>query len=346
MACEHPANVSQEELTTDVPTAVTAGVEEDVTKELRLKLGNLKIQCDTAGSYSPSEPSSPIPDTPACKGYIIDSDLANQLLGECYYFVALDQLEQGSPELLAFSLSPIHRMVSRVDENSSFHHYHLDRSSESIVRFMIGDVPYQWDTRNNTLSSDQLDTVSGPPRFVRYNIPLYTNLEEAKVYIDLFQWDNSQIPNNLAPVSPPLTDDNSASPASLASAPPTLPGTHRPFGTGYFGPSPSQKAIDRWVDFSVTTHQATRDGTNLRCPENGCKASSRRPHALKVYAFIYPLWDQAPCLQTLQYPSFDRSKPIETYEECPHMSKVSPRRTDNFHKGSQGNMFTGRSGAL
>ncbi|CCO37721.1 hypothetical protein BN14_11880 [Rhizoctonia solani AG-1 IB] len=305
MTHEHPANVSQEALTTSVPSATTICVEEDVTKGLRLKLENLKIQCDKYDSESSSEPGSPVPDTPACKGYIIESDLADQLLGERYYFVALVQLEQGPPEYCVFSLSPFHRMVSQVDKNSCFHHRYHAQLSEPVVNFRIG---------------------SKSPQLTRHNALLYVTLEEAKLCVDTFQWINLPAPGNLA--TPPLsrTGDSTPSPPSIAGVPPTVTGVNLPFISGYFGPSASQETIDRWVDYSVANDQATRDALDVHM------------HSRRIYTPIITL-------STMWHLGFDRSKPMETYEEYPYMPRVSSRWAGGSHKGSQGNMHSGRNRA-
>jgi hypothetical protein len=173
-------------------------------------------------------------------------------------------------------------MVSQVDKKSCFHHYYHVQLSEPVVSFRIGDWQYYWDTQNHTLSFESIQTESRSPQLTRHNALLYVTLEEAKLCVDTFQWINLPAPGNLA--TPPLsrTGDSTPSPSSIAGVPPTVTGVNFPFISGYFGPSASQEAIDRWVDYSVANDQATRDGTNLRCPETGCKASSRRPHALKV----------------------------------------------------------------
>ncbi|KAF8668179.1 hypothetical protein RHS04_09102 [Rhizoctonia solani] len=285
MARENLSDTSHEELAKAVPhiNSTAPSIEEDATKDLRSALGNLKIQCDTDDCCSSDEPDSPIPDTPMCKGYIIDSELAGQLLGERYYFTA-PIMEQETSELVVFSLSPTHRMVSRVDENGSFHHYHLDRSSDSIVHFMIGYLTYRWDTRHCTLSYEEPEIGPGSSQFSFGSVHLYMCLEEAREFA---QSNNPPVSSNYTPECPPLIDDNGTSPPSPASVPPTLSRTCIVFCAGYFGQSPDQKVIDQWVDHAVTTHQAARDGVNLKCPEMGCKASSRRPHALKTHLYTH-----------------------------------------------------------
>ncbi|KDN40919.1 hypothetical protein RSAG8_07787, partial [Rhizoctonia solani AG-8 WAC10335] len=265
---------------------------EDESKELWIKLENLEIQHNKDNEVSsPREPTSPTPDTPACKGYVIESDFVEEFLGECYYFVAPIQPGQGLSEFATFSLSPDRRMVSLVDENLSFHHYHIDRSFGPIAYFTIGDLQYQWDIQHATLStppsSDQLEPGPSASGLNLSIVQLYKNPEEAKALVDSLQYVN--LPT-LGLESPPLTNNNTPSPPNVADIPPTFTGAHlfdSSLRTEYFGPSPSQEKIDRWVDGSVKNDQAARDGAHLKCPETGCNASSRRPHALKTHLYTH-----------------------------------------------------------
>ncbi|KAG8761823.1 hypothetical protein FRC11_012841 [Ceratobasidium sp. 423] len=279
MSSRPPTMTPKKEPTDDIIVKLEC---DDETKGLRLKIENMKIRCDPE-----DEPTSPIPDTPACKGYVIESDFVEAFLGECYYFVAPIQLDQGPSEFAVFSLSPSRRMVSLVDTNSSFHHHHIDRSFDPIVYFTIGDLPYQWDIQHGTLSSEQFGAGPSVPGLNLSGVQLYMNLGDAKALVDSLQCVNFPNLANLGLESPPLTDNNTPSPPNVADAPPPFTGAQlfdSSFRKGYFGHSPSQEEIDQWVDNSVRTDQAVRDGAHLKCPEQGCNASSRRPHALKPWS--------------------------------------------------------------
>ncbi|CAE7082819.1 unnamed protein product [Rhizoctonia solani] len=267
----------------------------DKHKRLWVKTENLGTQHDEDQEVSsPSETSaSSAPDTPACKGYMIESDFVEEFLGKCYYFVAPIQPGQCLSEFAVFSLSPDRRMVSLVDANSSFHHHHIDRSFGPVVYFTIGDLWYQWNIQYNTLStppSDQFGTGSSVPGLNLSIVQLYRNIEEAKALVDSLQDVNLPALANLGLGSPPLTNSNTSSPPNIADVPPAFTGVHL-FGSspreGYFGASPSREKIDRWVDDSVKTDQAVRDKEHLKCPETGCNNSSRRPHALKTHLYTH-----------------------------------------------------------
>ncbi|CAE6442061.1 unnamed protein product [Rhizoctonia solani] len=270
------------------------GKKEDEPKRLWVKTDNAELQHDEDNEVSsPSESTSSTPDTPACKGYLIESDFVKEFLGECYYFVAPIQSEQGLPEFAVFSLSPDHRMVSLVDANLSFHHYHIDRSFGPIVYFMVGNLRYQWDIQHGTLSTPPSDQLEADPSILGLNlsiVQLYKNVGEAKALVDSLQYVNLPTLANLSLESPPLTSSNTSSPPNIADIAPTFTGA-RLFDSslkmGYFEPSPSQEKIDRWVDDSAKADQAVRDGAHLRCPEEGCNASSRRPHALKTHLYTH-----------------------------------------------------------
>ncbi|CAE6471679.1 unnamed protein product [Rhizoctonia solani] len=268
----------------DVAAKVEVEDEESKINNLRLKISTIKFQPEI------DEPSSPTPDTPACKGYVIESDFAAVFLGGCYYFIAPVQPDRGSSDFAVFSLSPDRRIVSFVDTNSSFHHHHIDQSFGPIIHFMIGDLPYQWDIQRGTLSFEQVGVGLSVSGLTLSDVQLYKSLEEAKALVDSLRYVNMTTLANLALDSPPLTNSNTSSPPNIADLPPTFTGVHlfeSPPGTGYFGLSPSQENIDRWVDDYTKTDHAIRDGANLKCPEAGCDASSRRPHALKTHLYTH-----------------------------------------------------------
>ncbi|KAF8749118.1 hypothetical protein RHS01_10305 [Rhizoctonia solani] len=256
MARENLSDTSHEELA----KARGACIEEDATKDLRSALG--KPACIYYVAPRP-EVSQEISKSNAIRTiaaalmsqtlpYQIRLRVAGQLLGERYYFTA-PIMEQETSELVVFSLSPT-----------------------------IG-WSLEW------MKMDHFTTIisTGPPiqfsQFSFGSVHLYMRLEEAREFA---QSNNPPVSSNYTPECPPLIDDNGTSPPSPASVP-TVSGTCIVFCAGYFGQSPDQKVIDQWVDHAVTTHQAARDGINLKCPEMGCKASSRRPHALKTHLYTH-----------------------------------------------------------
>lgn len=200
------AMVLKKEPMEDIVVKVKAEDEEDSVNYLQLKIDSIKIQTEM------DELGSPTPDTPACKGYVIESDFAELFLGGCCYFVAPIQPNQGPSDFAVFSLSPDRRTVSFVDANSSFHHHHIDRSFGPIVHFMIGDLPYQWDIQHGTLSFEQVGVGSSVTELNLSGVQLYKSIEEAKALVDSLQYVNIPTLANLGLDSPPLTNSNTSSP--------------------------------------------------------------------------------------------------------------------------------------
>ncbi|CAE6509555.1 unnamed protein product [Rhizoctonia solani] len=123
------------------------------------------------------------------------------------YFGAPIQSGQG---FVVFGLSQGDRMVFLVDENPYLQH--LDRSFDSIVHFVIGDLQYRWDTENNTLLTQQLGTGPSGSRPEWLDVYLYRNLEEAKAFVNRSLTDDFAMLAQLELESPPPTDSNASSP--------------------------------------------------------------------------------------------------------------------------------------
>ncbi|KAG8729319.1 hypothetical protein FRC11_009059, partial [Ceratobasidium sp. 423] len=109
------------------------------------------------------------------------------------YFIAPLESGQGAPELAVFSVSRGDRMVSLVDESSPF--YYLDQSLDTVIYFTIGDLQYQWDTVRNTLLSRQVGTGPSVSELDWFDVPLYTNPEEARALADWPLFDGSSLVN-------------------------------------------------------------------------------------------------------------------------------------------------------
>ncbi|KAG8682148.1 hypothetical protein FRC11_000197 [Ceratobasidium sp. 423] len=60
---------------------------------------------------------------------------------------------------------------------------HIDRSFDSIVYFVIGELQYQWDTQHNTLLFQQVEAGPSASGLEWFNAHLYTTLEEAKALV-------------------------------------------------------------------------------------------------------------------------------------------------------------------
>ncbi|KAH7327684.1 hypothetical protein B0J17DRAFT_217680 [Rhizoctonia solani] len=278
-----------------IPKLLSSSAEPKVNSEggegniLRLKTDNLNPPCSIdSESCSPSELASSIPYTPACKGDTSEPNFLDELRGERRYFIAPMQLDQGLSEFSIFSLDPGRRMISHTDE--SLHIHHIDQSFDSVVNFTIGDLAYKWDTLNDTLFVGQPQAGLGTSEFEWSYGQLYSTPEAAKVSVDPQQDANMDTTSLYTLVSPPLTNNSTFSPSDIADDLPTFPETDLfdlPSGVGFFGLSPSQKDIDGWVSRAVSSHQATRDGTKLKCPEAGCTSTSRRPHALKTHLYTH-----------------------------------------------------------
>ncbi|KAJ1307030.1 hypothetical protein OPQ81_008009 [Rhizoctonia solani] len=178
-------------------------------------------------------------------------------------------------------------MISCLDERlpSSY----VNGSFDQIVCFMIGDLQYQWDTLRNTLSIKQPDPEPAASEIGLFAVHLYTSFEEAKALVDLLQSGSLAAPSTPSFISPPLTTDRTPSLHDLTDGSPISAGAPLfdvSTGIGYFGVSPNPEDIDSWVDGAVMNRTATHDGTKLKCPEPGCNASCRRPHALKARSFM------------------------------------------------------------
>ncbi|CAE6403745.1 unnamed protein product [Rhizoctonia solani] len=263
---------------------------------------NLKIQCKTSGRCNSSAPQSPIPDTPASKGYTIESNFVEGILGTTYYFVTPihsdDPLNPGQTHsyYAVFGLSPKMRMVSRVDESSAIHFYHHDRSPASVIRFEIGDLSYRWEIQRNTLS-EQVNPELSDLGFMSSKINLYTDLKEAQTFAQELR--QAQSLQSLHSTGFSITDDTTIqshrfthSASYSPEVPPTLTETSTfdplfQVDAGFFAPFPTREAIDAWVDHGVATNQAARDGNRVKCPEPGCDHSSRRPGALKIHLYTH-----------------------------------------------------------
>ncbi|CAE6450761.1 unnamed protein product [Rhizoctonia solani] len=256
---------------------------------LRLKIDNLNPQCSIDSKLSsPSELASSIPDTPACKGFPFETNFLDELRGECRYFIASIQLNQGCSEYSIFSLDPGQRKISHISESLPLEY--VDRSFDSVINFTIDDLTYQWDTIYGTLLVGQPQAGPGTPILQWSDVQLYTTLEKAKELVDSVQGANLGTPSSSNPVSSPPADSNTHLPSNVTGEPSTFPETevfYLPHATGYFGPSPSKENIDEWVDQAVSNYQIPRDGTRLKCPEAGCTTISRRPHALKVGTYMH-----------------------------------------------------------
>ncbi|EUC53603.1 hypothetical protein RSOL_013320 [Rhizoctonia solani AG-3 Rhs1AP] len=252
----------------------------DKPKDLWTRRDNIELEHDSDDEVSNPSDLIPSPYTPTCKGYSLESDLVKEV-SACYYFVVPVQQEQSLTETAVFSLSPERRMVSLVDHidaNSSFYPYHVDLSFDTIIHFTIEGLRYQWDIQRGTLTillSEKLRADSSVRAPEPLSVCLYTNLEDAMVCVDMLRFNDLTLQDDLGfdPFSSPLTNSDSFTALNVPVA--------------FFGPSPSQENIDRWIDEIVARHQTTRDETYLKCPEAGCIDTARRPHALKTHLYTH-----------------------------------------------------------
>ncbi|CUA76412.1 hypothetical protein RSOLAG22IIIB_12262 [Rhizoctonia solani] len=219
-------------------------------------------------------------------------EVLNVTLRKFHYFVVPFESDQGLVGFPVFSLSPECRTVSFVDANSCYHLHHADLTYNPITQFTIGDLVYEWDIQNDALSTllpNLLEVDSSDLAPKSSSVQLYASLEEAKSYADLLQFDQLVIQDDHdlgASSSASTSRDTSTSPRpEVASIPSTSNGAGPSgslFGSRFFGSSPSQEDVNRWVDQAVKNHQSTGDGTYLTCPESRCGQTARRSHALKA----------------------------------------------------------------
>lgn len=228
---------------------------------------------------------------------------------ELEYFVAPIKRHQDFSEYAVFSLSASQRTVSLVDDNSTHCWYPiLDYPSDTVVRFGIGGLTYQWNTQINSLAFELPESqpgISGAVAQLNY-VQLLDDLnvanDEAKRLQEQSRHFCVVVPNrmNTIPIGQGRphqrgyfsgrSSSGSSSIGSEVSFSPPAEVMHSPRemgspvgATGYFsGASAKQEAIDRWVDGTAAARRTIHETGNMKCPEVGCGASSRRPHALKV----------------------------------------------------------------
>ncbi|KAG8710381.1 hypothetical protein FRC09_000164 [Ceratobasidium sp. 395] len=80
--------------------------------------------------------------------------------------------------------------------------------------------------------------------------------------------------------SPPNTSTQSSDPSQAT----TRSASEQ---TLMFGKQARKEDIDEWVNKAVESRQWSAPGGGIKCPESGCKSSSRRPHALKDHMYTH-----------------------------------------------------------
>ncbi|CAE6389148.1 unnamed protein product [Rhizoctonia solani] len=162
-------------------------------------------------------------------------------------------------------------MVSRLDETSSFHFYHLGSSPEPIIRFEIGDMLYLWDTQRNSL----YERVEAEPLILEFRasrVPLYTNLREAEISMRSLQGYDplEELCGDMKKITIKSIESVNRPPPVLPKVPPSsgVTSISEPlFGTRIFGSSIGRECIDIWAEYGATANQAARDEAKLKCPE-------------------------------------------------------------------------------
>ncbi|QRV89097.1 hypothetical protein RhiJN_17115 [Ceratobasidium sp. AG-Ba] len=250
---------------------------------------SLRIDC-CVKILSETPITSPI-ESPASKGaYNIASSIAGVLLGHCKYFVAPLDIQAGQAEEHVFSISVDKNLVSHVDPETDVHsdnefafRIHEDNPASC---FVIGGRMYFWNAENCCLDWIEL---AGAPDFQRFAAVTYDNLEDARDQIRPHN-TTSGPPDTQTAGHPIEIEQVDFTPTSTPS-PPNTTEYYQPVDCPthelMFGVEAKREDIDNWVDKAATTRQlCTRDG-RIECPEAGCTASSRRPHALKDHLYTH-----------------------------------------------------------
>lgn len=319
----------------------------------------------SAGSLSDSEPQ-----TPACKGvgYTIEWGFVSMFFGPCQYFTAPTRRHQDFSEYAVFSLSASRKTVSHVDDNLTHCWYPVsDYHGDAVVRFEIGGLTYQWNTQINSLAFEPLEPQ--PSAFAvalqLSIVQLFGDVNAAKAMAKQRQEESRHlrvvtpnvIPTGQGRPHQSLSDEgyssrrSSSDGSSIGSGvllSPSSPSVEviispremtPPEGLNgcFSGASSKQEiksAIDRWVDQTAAARRTNHETGNIKCPETGCGASSRRPHALKTHLYshygIRPIECGVCSLRVLTDANLARH--VRNAHTCPGCPSAAPILDMKTHK--------------